>query len=156
MTSARLPDGQQRGSLLGRFRRSAPSPHPATHPDRSDGPPTVLVVDDVEAIRVLVRTTLEPEFVVVGEASDGAQAVLRAEELQPDVVLLDLNMPRHDGLEAISEIRARCPGTRVVVLSGLAPEVIADKALELGADRFVDKSAPLEELRDVLLDALEG
>ena len=117
-------------------------------------PPTVLIVDDVEAIRVLLRTALEPEFTVVGEAEDGAQAVSSVLSLRPDLVILDLNMPRHDGLEAIRAIRAAPGTTRVVVLTGLAPGLIEDKVIALGASRFVDKSAPLADLPRVLHEAL--
>ncbi len=123
----------------------------ATPQRHHDGPLTVVVVDDVEAIRVLVRTTLEPEFRVLAEATDGAEAVAACREHRPDIVLLDLNMPRHDGLEAIRAIRDVSPDTAIVVLSGLPADAIADKALALGADRFVDKTSPLHELRETLL-----
>ena len=144
------PDGPPRSRFSLR-RRSAEAP---AAPAARVGPPTVLVVDDVESIRILVRTALEPEFHVIGEAANGDDAARTAEALQPDLVVLDLNMPRHDGLEALAPIRLACPGARIVVLSGLPPEVIADKAIELGADRFVDKSAPLAELQGVLRDVL--
>lgn len=117
-------------------------------------PPTVLVVDDVVAIRLLVRTVLEPEFTVVGEAGDGDDAITQARALQPDLVVLDLNMPRHDGLEALVAIREACVQTRVVVLSGLDPQLIGDKARALGAVGVVDKSEPLAALRGALLEAL--
>lgn len=119
-------------------------------------PPTVLVADDIEAIRVLVRTTLEPDFSIVGEAGDGKQAAVLAGELRPDVVLLDLNMPGHDGMEAIQQIRAAAPETTIVVLSGMEAELVADRTRALGADHFLDKAAPLHELRDSLTSILEA
>ena len=135
------------------FRRAAPAA-PTAAP--RTGPPTVLLVDDVESIRHLLRTALEPDFEVVGEAGNGDEAAASAAALQPDLVVLDLNMPRHDGLEAIAPIRRACPTTRVVVLTGLPPELIADKAEGLGAHRVLDKSQPLEEVRQALLDVLGG
>lgn len=119
------------------FRRKSRAP-------AAQAPPTVLLVDDVETIRALLRAHLEPEFTVVGEAGDGAEAQRQAEALRPDAVVLDLNMPRHDGLEAIAPILRVSPETRIVVLSVLAREVIEDKVLGLGADAFVDKSDSLD------------
>lgn len=119
-------------------------------------PHAIVVADDVAAIRDLVRATLEPEgFVVVGEAADGAEAVARVVELQPDAVLLDLNMPGRDGLQAITEIRACAPAVKICVLTGLAEGVIADKAYELGAHAFVEKGSSLDELADVLRGLLD-
>jgi CheY-like chemotaxis protein len=116
-----------------------------------EGVPSVVVADDVEAIRALVRATLETEgFAVVAEAGDGHEAVERVRELQPHLVLLDLNMPRFDGLQAITEIRAVSPATKICVLSGLAEEIVADKAYELGAHAFVEKGSALDELPTVL------
>lgn len=113
--------------------------------------PRVLVVDDVDAIRQLLRAALEPEgFNVVGEASDGLEAVERVRELQPHLVLLDLNMPRHDGLQAIGEIRLAAPDAKICVMTGLGYEVVADKAYELGAHAFVEKGSALDELPGVL------
>jgi CheY-like chemotaxis protein len=110
----------------------------------------VLVADDVDTLRMLVRLTLEPEFAVVGEAADGVEALRLARELEPDVVVLDLNMPGLDGLQVLEALQAELPATRVVVLSGLAPDLVAGQALDLGAVRFVEKGRPLDELRDVL------
>ncbi len=115
---------------------------------------TVVLADDAEPLRALLIATLEPEFAVVGEAGDGAEAVRLAEALKPDALVLDLNMPRHDGLGAIEPILAVSPETRIVVLSVLASEVIEDKVLALGADAYVDKAsshqAVAEALRRVL------
>jgi CheY-like chemotaxis protein len=113
-----------------------------------------LVADDIEAIRVLVRTTLEPEFAIVGEAGDGAQAAALAGELRPDIVLLDLNMPGHDGMEAIQQIRAASPNTTIVILSGMDADLVAERTRSLGADHYLDKAAPLGQLRESLASIL--
>ena len=116
--------------------------------------PTVLIADDIEAIRVLVRTTLAPDFSIVGEAGDGEQAAKLAGELRPDVVLLDLNMPGHDGMEAIEQIRAAAPDTTIVILSGMEADLVAERTRDLGADHYLDKAAPLVELRESLSSIL--
>jgi CheY-like chemotaxis protein len=125
----------------------APAAPPAPAPDR---PGTVVIADDTEALRTLVKRELEPEFEIVGEAVDGAAVVGIVGEAKPDFVLLDLNMPRRDGLQAIPDIRAASPDTTIVVLTGLAPELIADKCEELGAHVFFEKSTPLQELPGTL------
>jgi DNA-binding NarL/FixJ family response regulator len=90
-----------------------------------------------DAIRQVLA--LSDALELVGEARDGVEAVEQAELLQPDVMLLDLSMPRRDGLEALPLVRAASPDTRVVVLSGFDEAVASERALELGAERYVQK-----------------
>jgi PAS domain S-box-containing protein len=113
----------------------------------------VLVVDDAEDIRTLLRLRLmrASGVEVVGEAGDGVEAVALATALEPDVVLLDMAMPRMDGLEALPLIRAAVPGVRVVVLSGFDEGTMRDRALEAGADRYLVKGGDM----DALLAAIE-
>jgi PAS domain S-box-containing protein len=118
----------------------------------------VLVVDDAEDLRMLLRARMETRngLTVVGEAADGLTAVELASELQPDLVMLDLAMPRMDGLEALPLIRAAVPGVRVIVLSGFNQSTLAEKALEAGADKYVVKGGSMRqllELVDAVLDA---
>jgi PAS domain S-box-containing protein len=112
----------------------------------------VLVVDDAEDLRMLLRLRIEARngLTVVGEAADGVAAVELAAELQPDLVLLDLAMPRMDGLEALPLIRAAVPDVRVVVLSGFNQNTLADKALAAGADHYVVKGGSMRELLDLV------
>jgi len=111
---------------------------------------SVVIADDVPAIRTLLRHTLQESFDVLGEAADGAEAVELAVALRPDVLLLDLNMPGQDGLQAIKAVRERAPRTRIVVLTGLEPAVVEHQARELGAVDFLEKSAPLDDVHDRL------
>jgi PAS domain S-box-containing protein len=115
----------------------------------------VLVVDDADDLRRLMRDRLERTdgYTVVGEAGDGIVAVELARELQPDLVLLDLAMPRMDGLEALPLIRQAVPDVRVVVFSGFNQNTLAEKAMQAGADRYVVKGGSLRELIS-LLDAV--
>ena len=101
----------------------------------------VLLVDDTPEIRALLRVNfeLEPDFEVVADAGDGVAAITNAREHQPDLVVLDLAMPVMDGLQALPEIVAAAPNTRVLVLSGFTSDQLADEALELGAHAYVEK-----------------
>jgi DNA-binding NarL/FixJ family response regulator len=118
---------------------------------------SVLVVDDAEDLRMLLRVRMESYngLTVVGEAADGVAAVEMASELQPDLVLLDLAMPRMDGLEALPLIRAAVPGVRVIVLSGFNQSTLAQKALEAGADHYVVKGGSMSRLLELVDSLLE-
>jgi PAS domain S-box-containing protein len=118
---------------------------------------SVLVVDDAEDLRMLLRARMESYsgLTVVGEAADGIAAVEMASELQPDLVLLDLAMPRMDGLEALPLIRAAVPGVRVIVLSGFNQSTLAQKALEAGADHYVVKGGSMSRLLELVDSLLE-
>ena len=112
----------------------------------------VFLCDDVTEMRDMVRVALEqePDLEVVGEASDGEGAARGVSECRPDVILLDVSMPRVDGLEAIRRIRATSPATAILVLSGFEREAMADQAIGLGADAYLEKRASLDEIRDTL------
>jgi DNA-binding NarL/FixJ family response regulator len=124
----------------------------ATHGARGGVPYRVLVVDDCDDVRNLVRLRLAmvDDFSVVGEASDGDEGVAEAARLQPDLVLLDLTMPRMDGLQALPLILQASPSTRVVVFSGLNEDTVAAQALAAGADRYVVKGIALKALVEVM------
>lgn len=113
----------------------------------------VVVADDFEDMRQLVRLTLERSgrFEIVGEAVDGAEAIERAGELQPDILLLDLSMPVLSGLEALPQIRAAAPDTKVVVLSGLDRSRMESAAMAGGAVGYLEKGLQPKQLVDELL-----
>jgi DNA-binding NarL/FixJ family response regulator len=119
---------------------------------------SVLVCDDVAALRALVGLALgvNPSLEVVGEAQDGEEAIARAEELQPDVVLLDLAMPVMDGLEALPEIRRVSPRAKVVVLSGFDSGSIASEARKLGAVSYVEKGIDPFDLAQLVEEVAEA
>ena len=118
-------------------------------------PCRVLIADDVASLRALCRTFLteDGELEVVAEAADGGEALELARELRPDVLLLDLSMPRVDGLEVIRTLRAEVPEIRIVVASGFAAARLAPLALELGAVGYFEKGGSAEELRSLVLEA---
>lgn len=107
---------------------------------------SVVVADDAAGIRALIRTllSLEPDFDVVGQASNGAEAVDVVSELQPDLVVIDVSMPVMSGLEAIKSIREISPTTRVAVLSG------ERRQLPDGAHTQIEKGTPNEALIEAL------
>lgn len=133
-----------------------------TGDDVHPGPPVgtrqirVLLADDARDLRFFVRVTLEadPRFLVIAEAADGAEAVRLADELQPDVVVLDLALPVLDGLQALPRIRALAPATAVVVLSGFDSGAMSAAARALGAANYVSKGDALAVLPDVLVEAV--
>ncbi len=111
-------------------------------------PIRVLLVDDQELIRLGFRLVLdeEPDLEVVGEAADGIEAVERAHALQPDVVVMDVRMPRLDGVAATARITDAQPRTRVLVLTTFDVDEYAFGALEAGASGFLLKDAQRDDL----------
>jgi len=108
----------------------------------------VFLCDDVPEFRALMRAVLEEacDCEVVGEAGDGRAAIEGVAETQPDVVLLDLDMPGADGLSAIPAMRAAVPDARIVVLSSFAAERMERRVLDAGADAYLEKRTPLPEV----------
>src|SRR3954465_2988822 len=113
------------------------------------GPISVFLVDDVPELRELVKFGLEddPAFEGVGEAGDGRAALGGIGATHPAAVLLDLSMPDMNGLEAILEIRKRDSDAAIIVLSGFSADRMGPPTLERGADRYVEKGSPMDELR---------
>ena len=109
----------------------------------------VLVVDDVPDIRKLVRIAIQrcgPSFDVVGEACDGEQAIREAARLHPDLILLDLSMPVMDGLEALPEILAASPESKVLVLSSFTAVEMSEEAMSRGATGYMEKAGMVGKL----------
>jgi DNA-binding NarL/FixJ family response regulator len=118
----------------------------------------VVVADDQTAVREGLVTILEllPGIDVVGAAADGDEAIALATDEIPDVVLMDLHMPRVDGIAATKEIRARAPETQVVVLTTHADDESVLAALAAGAIGFLTKDASRDEIRLALEAAAAG
>jgi DNA-binding NarL/FixJ family response regulator len=118
----------------------------------------VVVADDQAAVRDGLVTILEliPGVEVVGAAADGAQAIELADLWSPDVVLMDLRMPRVDGVEATTAIRSRHPETQVVVLTTYSDDESIMGALAAGAIGYLTKNATREDIRRAVEAAASG
>jgi DNA-binding NarL/FixJ family response regulator len=113
----------------------------------------VLIVDDMAQVRHDLRTLLPLagqaaglQIEVVGEAGNGQEAIQRATALQPDAVLMDLEMPIMDGCEATRQIKTNSPSCRVIALTIHSDETARQKASQAGVDDFVVKGAPISSL----------
>jgi DNA-binding NarL/FixJ family response regulator len=118
----------------------------------------VLVVDDFEQWRRVVRTALQAKLglQVFGEAADGLEAVQKAQDLQPDLVVLDIGLPTLNGLEAARRIRRVSPKSKVVFLTEDRSGDVAELALQEGASGYVLKSTSASELIPAVEAVLEG
>ncbi|MFG2501984.1 response regulator [Streptomyces sp. NPDC048441] len=121
-------------------------------------PARVVVVDDQTVVRegIVMLLGLLPGIEVVGSGGDGEEAVRLVAELSPDVVLMDLRMPRVDGAEATRRIRAEYPGTQVVVLTTFADDESLFPALRAGARGYLTKDAGGDEIVRAVQDVLSG
>jgi DNA-binding NarL/FixJ family response regulator len=111
-------------------------------------PIRILVVDDHQLIRVGINTLIFPEadMKVVGEASDGREAVAKYRECRPDITLMDLQMPEMGGFDAIVAIRGEFPDARIIVLTTYTGDVQAQRAMKAGAQGYVLKNLLHKEL----------
>jgi len=118
----------------------------------------ILLADDHPVVRDGLRGMLagEADFEVVGEAASGVEAVRLTEREQPDVVLMDLQMPEMDGATATAEIAARFPGTRVLVLTTYDTDADILRAVEAGATGYLLKDTPRAQLVDAVRAASRG
>jgi DNA-binding NarL/FixJ family response regulator len=107
----------------------------------------VLLVDDFEPFRQFIHTTLqETELQIVGEAWDGLEAVRKAEELQPDLILLDIGLPFLNGIEAARRIRKLSPESKIIFVTQESSADVVEEALSSGAVGYVVKAEAASEL----------
>jgi PAS domain S-box-containing protein len=119
--------------------------------------PSVVLVDDSAEVRELLKTQfrLSGLLRVVGDGSDGIEAIGLAHRHVPDLLLLDLSMPTMDGLDALHGILTVSPETCVVIYTGFESHGVADRAIELGAAGFLEKSVPIEQVAPRLVEILD-
>lgn len=121
-------------------------------------PVSLLIADDHDIVRMGLRQMLSAVdgFTVVGEACSGEEALERAVELRPDVVLMDVRMPGIGGIEATSRMERRAPSSRVIALTACADDPFPDLLLEAGARGFLTKDVDLEELVSAIRNVRAG
>jgi DNA-binding NarL/FixJ family response regulator len=116
---------------------------------------TIFIADDYAGWRGKVREILKnhPEWQIVGEASDGLDAVARADQLRPDIAIMDIGLPRLNGITAAMLIRQKSPQTAIVFLSGYSDDYFRQAALDAGA-AYVVKAQAVTDLPDAITAAL--
>jgi NarL family two-component system response regulator LiaR len=124
----------------------------------STRPIRLLIVDDHAVVREGIRSlvSIEPGYEIVGEAADGVEAVLKARTLNPDVILLDMVMPRQEGLTAIVEIKKENPNARILVLTSFADDDKILPAIKAGALGYLLKDTSPEELLQAIRNVYQG
>ena len=118
----------------------------------------ILIADDHPVVRNGIKALLDTEadLEVVGEAADGEQAISKARTLNPDVILMDLSMPRKDGVQAIAEIRAEMPEAKILVLTSFAEDKTIIAAIEAGALGYLLKDTSPQELIQAVRTVHQG
>ena len=124
----------------------------------TDKPYRIVIADDHLVVREAIRVMLEmePEFEVVGEASDGVRALELAAQLEPDLVLMDIRMEGMDGVEATRLLRQQFPNMGVLILTGFGDDEVLLNAVEAGAQGFLLKDASADEVKSAILRVVQG
>lgn len=124
------------------------------------GKTTFVITDDAIFMRTLLRKIIEQDenYVVLGEASNGREAIEAAKKYQPDILTLDITMPEMDGIQAVPEILKVSPNTSIIMVSAMGQQSMVIEAIKQGAKDFVvkpfDKSRVYQSIRNVL--AMKG
>lgn len=124
----------------------------------TSSPIRVLLVDDHVMVRIGLKTVLKAsdDMTLVGEASDGQEAIQLCERIQPDVVLMDLLMPKMDGVAATAEIHKRWPQIRIIALTSFKEKEYVEGAIKAGAMSYLLKSVSADELSKAIRNAVAG
>ncbi len=116
----------------------------------------IMIVDDLAFIKLLLKDLIEKAgFRVIGEASDGEEAIDMYQEKKPDLVLLDITMPKMDGITALKKILALDPGAKVIMCSALGQQRLIVQAIQLGAKDFIVKPFRPERVISSIKKALD-
>jgi two-component system response regulator NreC len=121
-------------------------------------PIRVLLADDHTVLRAGLKALLEaePDIDVVGEANDGAECIERVVQLEPDIALLDINMPNCNGLEALAQLHELCPHTKVLILTMIDDVAYVRQVLAIGGAGYVLKQAAGDELLSAIRTVQDG
>jgi DNA-binding NarL/FixJ family response regulator len=118
----------------------------------------ILFVDDHPTMRYLIRQVLQTyaEFTIVGEATNGEEAVTQAAALQPSVILIDVNLPAMNGMQATKLMKVLSPGSAIIGLTAGSPEDVIERMIAAGAAAVVDKGELFECLHRSIIHAVGG
>jgi len=118
----------------------------------------IVLADDHAVLRAGLKLLVnsQPDMICIGEAGDGTETLRQVDLLRPDVLLLDITMPKQSGLDVIGEVRHRSPDTRILILTMHAEEAYLEKALEEGAAGYVLKQAADQELLNAIRATMRG
>jgi DNA-binding NarL/FixJ family response regulator len=116
----------------------------------------VLLVEDFEPFRRFIRTTLQTELQIIAEVSDGLEAVSKAEELQPDLILLDIGLPTLNGIEAARQIHLLSPQSKILFVSQESSADVIEEAMNSGALGYVVKAHAATDLLDAVEAVCQG
>jgi NarL family two-component system response regulator LiaR len=118
----------------------------------------ILICDDHAIVRIGLRSlvSVKTGMELVGEAVDGEEAVVMAKKLKPDVIIMDLNMPRKDGVTAIAEIKKKNPNARILVFTSYSDDKNVFSAIKAGASGYLLKDSSPEELLQAINDVYQG
>ncbi|HEY4548930.1 MAG TPA: response regulator [Bacillus sp. (in: firmicutes)] len=115
----------------------------------------ILVVDDAAFMRMMIKDILTKNgYDVVGEASDGQQAVEKYKELHPDLVTMDITMPEMDGITALKEIKKINPGSKVIMCSAMGQQAMVIDAIQAGAKDFIVKPFQADRVLEAISKTL--
>lgn len=115
----------------------------------------ILIVDDAAFMRMMIKEILTKNgYTVVGEASDGSQALDKYKELKPDLVTMDITMPEMDGIQALKEIRAMDVGAKIIMCSAMGQQAMVIDAIQAGARDFIVKPFQAERVIEAIRKAL--
>ncbi len=127
------------------------------NPSRQNRKPSVLIVDDVAFVRTTLATILQAAgYEVAGEAASGSEAIEQFRKLAPDVVTMDVVMPKMSGIEATRKILKEAPSARIVVISAMGQESLVMEAIHAGARDYILKPFSAEEVVRTLEQVLRG
>ena len=121
-----------------------------------DGLVRVLLVEDFEPFRRFIRTTLQTELQIIAEVSDGLEAVRKAEELQPDLILLDIGLPTLNGIEAARQIHLLSPQSKILFVSQESSADVIEEAMNSGELGYVVKAHAATDLLDAVEAVCQG